>query len=567
MGRYTDADKVRFIAGKPQKIRGWSKFFPTALTGVPRGVLSFVGPTGQPVLAAGTESHLYFVDSAGNVADITPLRAAAATINNNPIATTNASAVVTITDTAHGASTGARVTIAGATAVGGITVVGTYTLTVINDNSYTITHGSAATSTASGGGAAVTAAYTINPGQVSSAASSGYGSGAYGMEAYGTPRTLSMLTLEHRHWSLHNYGDNLLATPGTGGVYLYDDDVDTTAQPIANSPTDCRYSFVTEERFIHALCDDMYVRWADVDDITDWSPSELDTANTRRLQVGSKLIAGASLGGGITLIWTDRAVYTHQYRGDEFIYETRLAGEFCGLVGPGAFAIADGLAFWVSQGGFYMFAGGPIPIPNQDEIRAWVFDNMSVSQRSKSVAFFNPLDREVWFLFPGPNSTEPDRYAMVNIEGWIWTIGNIQRVGATTSVDAPNRPILADANGYLYEHELEDDYNADGSAMDWYLETGLYRPEGGGGNVDIFGMSPDFERQSGDIEVLLSAKARPNSTLIDDEILTFTEQTEIADARVQGRYFKFRMSQTDVVDGDFRLGVPVLLVQPAGDRP
>lgn len=80
---------------------------------------------------------------------------------NNPFATVNGSATVTVTHMAHGAASGALVTFAGATAVGGVTVNGQYRVGVVIDaNTYTIT-ATTATSTATGGGAGVTAQYTL----------------------------------------------------------------------------------------------------------------------------------------------------------------------------------------------------------------------------------------------------------------------------------------------------------------------------------------------------------------------------------------------------------------------
>lgn len=70
----------------------------------------------------------------------------------DPFTTTNLSADVTVAWTAHGMATGDFVWIRGASAVGGITPAGQYVITKINDDSFTITHGSAATSSATGGG-------------------------------------------------------------------------------------------------------------------------------------------------------------------------------------------------------------------------------------------------------------------------------------------------------------------------------------------------------------------------------------------------------------------------------
>lgn len=83
------------------------------------------------------------------------------TLGNDPLDTVNASTTVTVNHTAHGLVTGNQIALAGVPgAVNGIPAVElntTHAITKVDDDSYTITVTTPATSTASGGGAAVTA--------------------------------------------------------------------------------------------------------------------------------------------------------------------------------------------------------------------------------------------------------------------------------------------------------------------------------------------------------------------------------------------------------------------------
>jgi hypothetical protein len=72
----------------------------------------------------------------------------------NPFTTVNGSPTVTVQAPDHGLFTGMQLTISGAAAVGGITPSGAYTVTVTGADAYTITHGSNASSNATGGGSA-----------------------------------------------------------------------------------------------------------------------------------------------------------------------------------------------------------------------------------------------------------------------------------------------------------------------------------------------------------------------------------------------------------------------------
>jgi hypothetical protein len=574
VGRYVDADKIRFREGRPEKIGGWVKYIDTQLDGVPRGIHAYLGPDGSELLGVGTECNLYSVlSSTGGVENITPIRDSG-TLGNDPFATTDLSFSVTVTDVAHGLDVDTQVSFSGAAAVGGITIDGDYRVTeVIDNDTYTITHSVSASSTATGGGAAVAYVYRINCGTVSSVQAFGFGVGPFGEEEYGTARSAAGLTLDFRYWALDNYGSSLLACPlgsGGGSLYLYNDATDTEAEIIANAPTDCRYAFVTGERFITALREDMVIEWADQDDPTDWSASASDTAGQRTLQGGGKLVAGTRLGRFQSLIWSDKCVFSHEYTGTSFVYDTSIAGADCGLVGPGAFCTVNAAAYWISQNNLHAFAGGAVQaIPNSGDVLDWLFRNADTEQLAKAVCFYNVPGQEVWFIVPGTTSSgasdEPSYYAAVNITTWVWTVGTLARVGAATRTSGRGEPLLTSFDGYIYEHELPNNVNADGVSMPWFFECGLFRLQDAGQVLDLFGWAHDCQRQAGTHTLTITAKDRQHSTDEDTDTVELTPTTEMADLRVSGRYAKFRLEQ-DELNGDIRLGTPVVDTQPAGRR-
>lgn len=102
--------------------------------------------------AVATTANTTYTDSPTNTVLLAPLYL----LNPSPFSVTNASPTVTVTQAGHGLLTGDTITIAGASAVGGITPSGAYQVTVLTANTFSITHGSNATSTTTGGGSAVT---------------------------------------------------------------------------------------------------------------------------------------------------------------------------------------------------------------------------------------------------------------------------------------------------------------------------------------------------------------------------------------------------------------------------
>ena len=224
-GGFFVSEKVRFRGGFAQKIGGWRNITSSGGTylGVARYIWNYVTLLSQNLLALGTNQKLY-MELGGTYHDITPLRTTV-TLGADPIATTSGSRLVTITATAHGATVGTYITISGATAVGGITVSGEYEIIgVPSDNTYTIIAATAASSTATGGGSAVSVAYQINAGPAIATSAIGWGSGPWGFGGWGSSTPIG---IPMRLWSILNYGNDAIFAEREGNIYYWTADTTT----------------------------------------------------------------------------------------------------------------------------------------------------------------------------------------------------------------------------------------------------------------------------------------------------------------------------------------------------
>ena len=79
-GRWIDADKVRFLRGRPQLVGGWESVTLDTLTGVCRNIHTWADNTGAPLMAFGTHSKLQAY-SGGGLYDITPVGLAAGLVD------------------------------------------------------------------------------------------------------------------------------------------------------------------------------------------------------------------------------------------------------------------------------------------------------------------------------------------------------------------------------------------------------------------------------------------------------------------------------------------------------
>lgn len=229
-GGYFAGDKIRFRSGFPEKIGGWRNITSSGNTykGVARYLWNYVTTLSQNLLAVLTNQKVY-IELGGAYNDITPL-AGTVTLGNDPITTTIGSKLVTIAATTHGTSIGTYVTISGATAVGGLTISGSYEVVGVPDaDSFTVIASSTASSTATGGGASVVAAYDIDAGPATFTQGIGWGGPPWGQGGWGSNIPTGVST---RLWSAVNYGNDLIFAEREGGVYYWTRDTNTWSRAV-----------------------------------------------------------------------------------------------------------------------------------------------------------------------------------------------------------------------------------------------------------------------------------------------------------------------------------------------
>jgi hypothetical protein len=222
-GGWYDGDKIRFRQGTPEKIGGWQRISSNTFQGICRSLWNWTTLAGLNLVGVGTNLKFY-VEKGGVYNDITPIRSTVTL--TNPFTATLGSAVITVSDAAHGAVNGDFVTFSGATGLGGNITAALlnkeHQITLIDAGLYTITVGATANATdvsGSPGGGAVSAAYQINVGAATSIPINGWGAGAWGSGTWGTG---GASTYGLRLWNQQNYGEDLIFGPRGGGLYYWD---------------------------------------------------------------------------------------------------------------------------------------------------------------------------------------------------------------------------------------------------------------------------------------------------------------------------------------------------------
>lgn len=577
-GRWGDGSNVRFRLGRPEVIGGWESLTTTLLTGVCRTVFPWTDNSARLNIAFGTHSALQ-VWQGGVVYDVTPY-GPPVLLGSAPFAVTNLSTTVTVTQTAHGYSSGISVKIYGAVDTGGIVAAnlnGTRTITVTTADAYTFVAGAAATSTVTGGGTAVviTPQTALPAGATDGTGSVGYGTGAYGAGPWGT--TPVDTVYYPRTWSFGAWGQQLLASPRGGGIYTWNNVTATRAVALDTAPTQVSYMLVAPlnggyqvfalgcNEEVAGTFNPMCIRHSSVRNNTQWSTTASGSTSREYVLTGGGRIVAGRMCGPYLLVWTDDSLFLGTYVGAlNQPWRFDRVGKDCGLIGPNAAVIVGQAAFWTSPDGqFYRYGVGGQPAPIPCDILTEFRENLAASQGDKVVASSNPTFSEVRFDYPdGRDGYENSRYVTLCIAGpdaGAWSKG----IMARTAFVAPGPtayPIGITYGGNVFYHEKG--YSADGSAFSWFIETaGQYvDPDW---RLIVKEVWPDFKDQMGPITVTVTARETPQGDETVYTSLPMAPGDAKADVWTSGRVFRVKFGGNSSPTSA-RLGKPTFDVVRAG---
>ena len=596
-GGYYDGDKIRFRQGLPEKIGGWLRISETTFEGVARSLHNWVTLGDQNLIGVGT--HLkFYIENVGNYNDITPLRSTVTL--SNPFTTTAGSAVVTVTDANGGYKNGDYVTFSNVSTVGGLDLNGEFnvSLTAVSAaNTYTITADSAASSSATGGGTSVSAAYQINIGNAFSTPITGWGAGTWGQGSWGFGVSS---TTEVRFWSQSNFGEDLILGHRGGELFYWDatNGVETRAVLVSSRsgasdvPVVQNLILVSDiSRFVFCFgtneigsttLDPTLLRWSDQENAENWTPSATNQAGSLRLSRGTEIVA-ASQARQEVLVFTDSSLYSLQYVGAPAVWTANVVGENISISSQNAVGYANGVAYWMGKDKFYKYDGRTSPL--KCDVRRYVFNDFNTEQYSQVFSGTNESFHEVWWFYCSSSATNIDRYVIYNYLEDIWYYGTLARTAWLDSGLRDN-PLAATYDNNLVDHEsgIDDNQGSSTAAITAYVESSEFDLDDGHKFMHVNRIIPDVSfdgstatspvvtmtlkplRNSGSgIHSTPSLGGVNNATVTrtaSSPVEVFTDQINV---RVRGRQLSMRI-ESSAEGVTWQLGAPRLDMRPDGRR-
>jgi len=427
------------------------------------------------------------------------------------------------------------------------------------------------------------------------------------------------LVLEPGMWSLDNFGDKAICLIHDSAVFEWNSAAagaeNIRASIITGAPTASRHMLVsTPDRHLvffgtettigdTSTQDDMFIRFSDQEDINTYTPTATNTAGTQRLADGSQ-IRGAIRGRDAIYVWTDTALFTQRFVGQPFTFAFAQVGTNCGLVGQNACVEVDGSAYWMSENGFFRYAGKLESLPCLVEDH--VYDDINLESGNQMVsAGLNNLFGEVMWFYPTTGSSVVNRMVAYNYfdsspQRPVWTNGTLARTmwedsavfgkphateysaGVDTSFDVVGN---TEGSTIYYEHETGTDQVQGGTTTaivasiesgDFDITqrivgnqmTGIADTRGDGEFImKIRRFIPDFISQTGATRITLNLRDFPNDSQSGSPLGPFdvTSSTKKIDTRARARAIALKVSNT-TTNQSWKLGTFRLDIQPDGRR-
>ena len=428
------------------------------------------------------------------------------------------------------------------------------------------------------------------------------------------------LVLEPGMWSLDNFGDKAICLIHDSAVFEWNsaasNATDNRATIISGAPTASRHMLVsTPDRHLvffgtettigdTSTQDDMFVRFSDQEDINTYTPTATNTAGTQRLADGSQ-IRGAIRGRDAIYVWTDTALFTQRFVGQPFTFAFAQVGTNCGLTGQNACVEVDGAAYWMSENGFFRYAGKLESLPCL--VEDYVYDDINLESGNQMVsAGLNNLFGEVMWFYPTSGSSVVNRMVAYNYfdsspQRPVWTVGTLARTMWQDSA------VFGSPHALSYDADTDTSFdvvgNTEGKTTYYQHETGTDQIKGGtvtaitanisSGDFDISqrrgitgqstGMPdlrgdgeflmkirrfiPDFISQTGNTQITLQLRNFPNDTQASSSLGPFTvsSSTQKVDTRARARAIALKVANTSSAQS-WKLGTFRLDIQPDGRR-
>lgn len=225
-------------------------------------------------------------------------------------------------------------------------------------------------------------------------------------------------------WNLIPYGQHLIASNGVEALKYYNGTTVTTpTTPFAWAKLVYNYS-----PYIIALNTSNggnIIEWNSRDDITDWTPTTINTAGNYTLRdVESDIKACAPLANALG-IYTENQLFYGKYVGGEFVFSFTPALQGIGAVSKKAVTSDGKLNYGLSRQGFWVTDGVGKDYIQTNEVEAFLRNYLNYSSLSGVKSYHDPRNTTVWWCLPIEGSLINNIALGFDYKHSVWTMSDV----------------------------------------------------------------------------------------------------------------------------------------------
>jgi hypothetical protein len=345
--------------------------------------------------------------------------------------------------------------------------------------------------------------------------------------------------LQLRLWSNDNYGQDLVIAARGGPIAYWTDAGGVGTRAILLSILSTDEGFDGEyvpvatnqvvssaiQRFVIAMGANSYavgdpdtpfnpmlVRWSDQENPYQWVPEVTNQAGEFQLSIGSYIMGARSTRQEI-LIWTDSAIYSMQYLGPPYVWGFNILMDNISVMSPNAMVTVNNVTYWMGADKFYMYSGRVETLPCS--LRQYIFADINKDQGYQVFSGTNEGYNEIWWFYCSGSSTSIDKYVIYNYLDRVWYYGSMARTAWLDSGIRPY-PMAADYQSLILYHESAVDDIAGLSAVpiNAYVQSSDFDIGDGHNFGFVWRILPDVNFNGSNVnnpQVTMTVKPRQNS--------------------------------------------------------
>ena len=238
------------------------------------------------------------------------------------------------------------------------------------------------------------------------------------VSATGTTSIQAYTTADRFYFT--QFGKKVICSNGNSRLQAWELGVSSTFQDLDASAPNAKFVAVVRDFVVAANIagDENKVIWSDINDETDWTPSDTSQSDYQLLPDGGDIIG--LTGGEFGLIFLERAIVRMSYIGSPLFFQFDTIAKNIGCYSSGSIAQFGNLSFFLSDNGFYMCDGQtvtPIGAEKVDKYFFQILDPNQIDSMSAAIDYANKL--VVWQFI---DIFAKDKLFVYNWQSRKWTI-------------------------------------------------------------------------------------------------------------------------------------------------